>query len=83
LLEREFAELMETCKGSIVPESLRNPVLDGSGLQIISGYQHATFFGKDKIMLCNMSHQNIVTCQETVALGINLFKEMMIDMKMI
>jgi len=47
---------METCKGSILPENLRNHVLDGSGLQRISGYQHATFFGKDKIMLYNMSH---------------------------
>jgi hypothetical protein len=82
-LKREFAELMETCKGSIVPESLRNPVLDGCGLQRISGYQHATFFGKDKIMLYDMSHQNIVMYQETVALSINLFREMMIKMKMI
>jgi hypothetical protein len=75
-LEREFAELMETRKGSIVSESVRNAVLDGSGFQRISGYQHATFFATDKIMLYNMSHQNIVMCQETVALSINLFKGM-------
>ena len=74
---------METCKGSILPESPRNPVLDGSGLQRISGYQHAAFFGKDKIMLYDMAHQNFVMCQETVALSINFFKEMVIKMKMI
>jgi hypothetical protein len=82
-VDREFAELMETCKGSILPESLRNPVLDGSGLQRISGYQHAILFGKVKIVLYNMSHQDIVMCQETFALGINLFREMMIKIKMI
>lgn len=33
-------------------------------------------------MLYDMSHQNIVMNQESVALSINLFKEIMIKMKM-
>jgi hypothetical protein len=73
---------METCKGSIVLESVRNPVLDGSELQRIFVYQHAILFGKDKIMLYNVSHQDIVMCQETFALSINLFRDM-IKIKMI
>ena len=74
---------METCKGSIVPGSLRNHVLDGSGLHRISGYQHATLFDKDKIILYNVSHQDIVMCQETFALSIIWFREMMIKIKMV
>ena len=37
LLEREFVGLMITCKGLIVPESLRNTVLNGAGLHRVCG----------------------------------------------